>query len=305
MRRTRSEPRLAWSRHGTGPTLVLVNTIGGSQAAWLTCLRELVPYFSVVTYDYRGTGASDPGEAQDSVGHLVADLQRLLDELSVPRAAFVGLGLGAAVVLELGVRAPERVERLVLVAASFGPGVPAAGDAETYALFREGSADPDAWLVKLAPLFFGQRWLLTQADRAGNLGRVWARRGVHPEVRRALWGAHDEFRPDERLQGLAAPTLLLHGLEDSASPIEHMERINRWIPGSRLMGLGGVGHRPEIEAPTIVATLVRDFLRQRGRFLPPPMDEPDDSDASEAHSDDGGGLGQGRRPADRGGEPEE
>ena len=86
------------------------------------CWKEQVPYFArrvrVVTFDARGNGRSD--RVQDPALHdvraVACDALAVLDALGVERAGVVGLSLGAQYALRLWELAPERVERIALIA---------------------------------------------------------------------------------------------------------------------------------------------------------------------------------------------
>lgn len=270
---TVSEPRLAWSRHGTGNPVVLVNPIGGQQASWLLTLRDLTLNFTLVTYDLRGTGGSAlpprprrglPTDA-DPISAHVADLVRLLDELSVAEASFVGHGFGARVLMALGLAHPERVRHLILVSAS---GAGPLADPEMRSLLLEHPADESVWRERMIPQLCGEAWRAREPDRVANLARLWSRRRPDPAAHAALWEAHDRFDIGARLADLRRPTLLLHGTADTLVPIRHAEALFDGLPEATLVRLDGVGHHPELEASTLFGVLIRDFMLQRGQFMP-------------------------------------
>jgi pimeloyl-ACP methyl ester carboxylesterase len=62
----------------------------------------------------------------------------------------------------------------------------------------------------------------------------------------------------ERLEGIRAPTLVIHGTEDRMLPFADGERLARLIPGARLERLDGVGHMFWWEEPKRSARLVAE-----------------------------------------------
>jgi pimeloyl-ACP methyl ester carboxylesterase len=86
------------------------------------CWKAQVPYFArrvrAVTFDARGNGRSD--RVQDPALHDVREVARdavaVLDTLGVERAGVVGLSLGAQYALRLWELAPERIEKIALIA---------------------------------------------------------------------------------------------------------------------------------------------------------------------------------------------
>lgn len=76
--------RLAVYEAGTGPTIVAVHGYPDNHTVWDGVTRELTNRYRVVTYDVRGTGASDQprGRASYRMPQLLADLRAVLDAVS-------------------------------------------------------------------------------------------------------------------------------------------------------------------------------------------------------------------------------
>lgn len=93
--------RIAWSAAGDGPTLVLVDgalcqrTMGPSEG--LT--DALSDRFTVVSYDRRGRGESDPGTSPWTVEREVEDLAAVIDATDGPAHVF-GASSGGTLLLE-------------------------------------------------------------------------------------------------------------------------------------------------------------------------------------------------------------
>ena len=68
--------------------------------------------------DYRDTGDSDSVSEPYTIADLADDGAFFLSALEVQRAHVVGISLGGSVALQMVLRHPERVEKLVLVSAS-------------------------------------------------------------------------------------------------------------------------------------------------------------------------------------------
>ena len=104
---------------GQGPPVLAVHGLGGTKGSFLPTLAALADRFRVIAMDLPGFGDSDKpiGAAYDPrfFARAVVDL---LDALELERAHLVGNSLGGRVALELGLREPERVRRLVLLAPS-------------------------------------------------------------------------------------------------------------------------------------------------------------------------------------------
>lgn len=67
------------------------------------------------------------------------------------------------------------------------------------------------------------------------------------------------------LPRIEVPTLLLWGAEDEATPLREGEMIEGGIEDSRLVVLGGIGHRPHLKGVERLVRPVVDFIRSEGK----------------------------------------
>lgn len=104
---------------GEGPPLVLLHGLTATRRYVLSGSRYLERHgHRVIAYDSRGHGESDPApeRAAYSFADQVGDLQAVLDELGIERAALAGQSMGAAVSMLFAMKHPERVSALVQIA---------------------------------------------------------------------------------------------------------------------------------------------------------------------------------------------
>lgn len=237
------------------PALVLVNSLGATLEMWQPQAEALRGSFRVVRYDCRGHGRSSVPPGPYELADLGADLLALLDRLGLERASLAGVSLGGATALWVAANAPERVERLIpcFTAADFGPVEPWLDRAE---LVREhGTATVAATVAG--------RWFTPEF--AAREERVVARMeemiASTPSAGYAACceavGRYD-LRAD--LARISAPTLVLSGGEDPASPPAMGRAIAAGIPGARFALVEGVAHLGNYERPDRVTDLIRGHL---------------------------------------------
>jgi 3-oxoadipate enol-lactonase len=209
-------------------TLVLSNSLGTDRRLWDAQMPALEQLFDVVRYEHRG---------RSTVQELGLDVLELLDEHGIERAAFCGISLGGAVGMWLGANAPDRVDRLILACTSARFGNPEAY-LERAALVRaEGTAPiADATLDRWFTPRFGAREPFRRMLLA-------APRDEYAACCEAV--ASWDFR--DRLAEIGAPTLVVAGAEDPATPPEHLEAIAAGIPGARLLVLPEAAHLANVE----------------------------------------------------------
>jgi len=95
----------------------LTSSMAQEDRAGLALWRRFGDGWEVVRFDARGHGSSSgvPGASQCRWDALAADRLALADALGHRRLVAGGASMGAATALHLAVRAPERVEALVLM----------------------------------------------------------------------------------------------------------------------------------------------------------------------------------------------
>ena len=236
------------------PVLVLSNSLGTTLGMWDDQAPVLRQRFRLLRYDGRGHGGSPAPPGPYAIGDLGRDVLSLLDRLGLERASFCGLSIGGMTGMWLASEAPERFERLVLccTAARLAPEVWQAR-AETVRAEGVGAiaaAVEERWFT---PKFRASRpetfeWagtMLRETDAEGYAGCCEAIRDM-------------DLR--DRLASITAPTLVIAGADDPATPPEHGELIRDSIPGASFEVIPNAAHLANIEQPEAVTRAVLDHL---------------------------------------------
>ena len=106
--------RIHYERSGSGFPLLLIHAGIADSRMWEPQAAALGKHFDMIRPDSRGFGDSELPPMPYSG---MADMIALLDHLAVKRAHVVGCSMGGTLAIDLALEHPERVERLVLVAA--------------------------------------------------------------------------------------------------------------------------------------------------------------------------------------------
>ncbi|MCX5600143.1 3-oxoadipate enol-lactonase [Streptomyces phaeochromogenes] len=232
----------------TAPPLLLGPSLGTSTALWDKVAPELSVTHRVVRWDLPGHGDSPAGLI--GPGATVADLAALVlalaDSLGLDRFSYAGVSLGGAVGLHLAVHHPERIERLAVICSSahFNGSRPWE---ERAALVR---AEGLAGLAEGAD----SRWF-TPGFTVPEL--VEDHRTADPDAYAACCDALAAFDIRDRLPEIGAPTLLVAGREDPATPPAHLREIADAVPGAALVEIPGASHLAPAQCPEAVLTALR------------------------------------------------
>ncbi|TDD37685.1 alpha/beta hydrolase [Actinomadura sp. KC06] len=247
---------------GDAPVLLIGNTM----LTWPDdlCGRVAALRRFVVRYDLRDTGRStfaDPEAPAYTLRDLVADAAGVLDAHDLPSAHVVGFGVGGWIAQLLALDHPARVTTLTLIATR--PTAPGPNDAdlpehapELMAHFMNppevdwtDRASVVAFMIESARHLSGK--FFDEDEAREDIERIYDRTPATPDPGKAhranqmatVFAALDSKpRWRERLGGISAPTLVIHGEDDAFFPLGNGEALAAEIPGAELLTVSGMGN---------------------------------------------------------------
>jgi pimeloyl-ACP methyl ester carboxylesterase len=249
---------------GDGPPVVFLHGFPSNAIAWRPVQERLAGTFRTLAPDAVGFGGSTRRPRRPLDGQTYAErVVRLLDGLALPRAHLVGLSWGGSVAQRVAIHHPDRVERLVLVAAVDAGGRLLLGRPDLWTLRLAGAAP---WLAR--PVV--ARFLGRHAAETGMSGRELARGYVDPLRRPGTADFVPRFiaatratAPDD-VSRIGAPTLIISPLADRIVAPSVQASLAERIPGARLVTIPGAGHTVQLERAGEVARMIAGFLRPEG-----------------------------------------
>lgn len=256
-------------RSGHGTPVVLLHGFGESLTAWRSVFMLLVEHDDVMALDLPGHGLSSKPASGYATDSLAADVLGALDALGVSRAVLVGHSLGGAVATAAALRAPERVLGLVLVdpaiaAPSLLPdsatALPGTADA-----LRSAIAEYEAQRSRFNSVH--DRGWLREADSALAYVPV-GDPAYRPALRAVLREFDFRYLTPARSRALDVPILLIWGSLDPLLPVDNGRRLAAELPRAQLVVIPRSWHRPHVERPDTVASLVAAFVERTARATP-------------------------------------
>lgn len=256
------------------PTVVLLHGWTCSIPSWAPVIRALRDEIRVVAYDQRGHGASDtPGCDGYSIEALASDLAAVLDWALQPgqKAVLAGHSMGGMVVMAIALQ--DRV-----LSRTSGALLASTGASN---LFAEGFYLPFTGSIR--PLVALQNWLLGSAVPLGPgpvsyLSRMLLTyltlgpdapaevEAVNAAIiqacdrqARGSWGRIlGSLDVTAGASALDVPAHVLVGTADRLTPPVQASRIARLLPRCEgVTELPGIGHVTPLEAPDVMAELIR------------------------------------------------
>jgi proline iminopeptidase len=268
--------------HGEGPVLmVLSNSWGVNIAALRALFGDLESHLTMVYFDPRGMGESDPIREESDMGLAAvrADFDALRRHLGLETVNALGWSNGAMNLVTLASEKPETLSSAIFLHGA--------------AAFTE--KDNARWAEKYPDLMKSYMEFMEEmqdpsksdAERTAALRRLWLEEffplsSADPEGSKAMlaevfkdcpfsWSHADysnressTFDNRDRLPKITCPSLIIQGRADMI-PVEKSEEMARGIPNSRMVVLEDTGHFGSLEEPEAFRKAVLEFLQLGGQ----------------------------------------
>jgi 3-oxoadipate enol-lactonase/4-carboxymuconolactone decarboxylase len=251
---------------------VLGPSLGTTLDIWEPQLAALTRSWRVIRYDLPGHGDSPPAPA----GMTIDDLARaVLDLVPGERFAVGGISLGGAVATTIAAAVPDRVRSLVVCCSSARFGEPGPWLERAARVRAEG-------IAPLAPAL-AERWFTPGFDGGWVLDML---RRVDAESYAACCEAIAGLDLTGRLPEITAPTLVVAGSDDPATPLDQALTLAGGIPGALLTVVPGARHLASVERADAVTTAITRHLNTEDA-----EDAEDTEDAADRRTESGAGGG--------------
>lgn len=240
-----------------GLPLVFINSLGTDLRIW----DAIVPHFSanhrLVRYDKRGHGLSDCPSPPYTLHQHTADLAGLMDALQVNQAIFVGISVGGMIAMDFAIHHPHRVGKLVLCDTAPRIGTPEMWNERVNTLRAHGMAHLGETILAR---WFAPSFAAEQPDAYRGYGNMLTRTPID-----GYTGTCEAIRDADlwpHVGRIEAPTLVLCGAEDLATPPAQAQKLAHTLPNATYTILESAAHLPCIEQPQALAAAIDAFLKE-------------------------------------------
>jgi pimeloyl-ACP methyl ester carboxylesterase len=257
--------RIAYTRAGRGPPLVLLHGAPCDSRIWQWMVPDLLRDHTVIAWDAPGFGQSSDIDDSWRARQFADALAAFLASLGVDRPHVVGHSFGSMLALAFYEHHRSVPASLVLLGGYAGWAGSLAADEVSRRLraFLDMAGQADEFDPRSYPGLFSE---LIATDREAALASMM-RENIRPATVRSAGyiGAETDLRPV--LPTIDVPTLLLHGEADARSPVAAVEALHAEIPTSELVLLPRLGHASCIEDPEVCAAQIRRFVKSVSESL--------------------------------------
>ena len=244
----------------TGETIAFSHGLLWGTELFAPQIAALRGRYRCIAWDHRGQGRSAADHREHIGIELVwQDAVALLGALRTGPVHFCGLSMGGFVAMRMAARRPDLVRSLILIETSSEP--EPLPNVPRYRLLTRIVRVLGPWPVRnrVAPIMLGKT-ILTERARHSEVQRFLDVMTRRRDIWRAVNGVIDRAGIHDELQRIAAPTLILVGDEDVATPRAKAEKIAEAIAHAKLVHIPRAGHSSTVEEPAAVIAAIDEFL---------------------------------------------
>ena len=229
-----------YDEQGDGEPLVLLHGGAVDSRFFADNVGPLAERFRVITTDLWGHGRTADRPSDFSLGSFATDVAELIETIVGGPAHVLGHSIGSAVALELAMRRPELVRKLVQISGGF--------DVEADAGLERPSIDE---MVQQTVTFLGSTYGAVSPDGEDHFAVV-VRKDFEMSAREPAYTAEDVGKVTHRTLVMVA--------DDDITPIEHQLDFYRALPNGELAVVPGTSHFLLQEKAALCNAIILDFL---------------------------------------------
>ncbi|GAA0514279.1 MULTISPECIES: alpha/beta fold hydrolase [Pigmentiphaga] len=257
---------IAYIDRGSGPTLVLIHSLGGTHSMWDETIAAFEGSHRILAWDAIGHGSSTCRN-EYSIERSARMGLALLAHCGVESAVCLGISMGGQTAMHMALLRPQAVSALVLADTSLGgrPG----GPARVAAVRREVD---QYGMEAFAKSYVTSRTALGTSAAICDRYARWVS-AMPPGAYLSTLASIVAQDLRSCAGRIARPTLIIVGAEDTSTPVEAAQELQAAIPGSELHVIPAAKHFSNLDNPKAFNVLVADFLRRLDVSFPLPSSD--------------------------------
>lgn len=210
--------RIVFDIYGEGEPLILLHGGMGNSRHWGSQIRAFAAKYKVIAIDSRGHGRSSRGKQPYSYHLMAADVLAVMDKLSIEKASIVGWSDGGVIGLDIAIKNPKRLDKLFVFGTNYN---------------RTGTK-------RATGTNFGNYKKLAALDYK-NQSQTPGQFGAFVTALSKMWSSEPTFT-DKQLKSIKAPVAVAVGEHDEIIKVDHVRKMDRLIPNSKLIIMKDVSH---------------------------------------------------------------
>lgn len=246
---------------GSGYPTILIHGAGIESGAdgWLVVFEDLASQLRVLSIDSLNWGPGDVFDQEFSFAYQVDHIREFMDVLGIDKANIVGHSMGGWLATLFAYESPERVNKLVLVAAGGAATRPLQNMVDWTPPEAEGVRERiSARVAKAGAPVNGDAIVESYVKKVTDPAHTAAFAKVMKHMTNPM--TRQRYNTVRRLPHIHAPTLIVWGDNDKVNDLSLGHVLNEGIKGSKLVVLADTGHGVPQERPKEFAQALLEFL---------------------------------------------
>lgn len=236
-----------YEKKGSGPYLILIEGLGVETWLYEENIPILSKNFTTIVYDNRGVGHSSVPVGPYTIDMMMDDLNGLMDILGIEKASFIGASMGGFMAMEMAIRHPEKVEKLVLLSTTAGGKEHVSMSMKTLMkLLKAPEGAPRDVIRDRLTMAFTDRFM-KDTERVEHLIDLRLQNPQQKAGYDAQAAIGPKFDASDKIHTITAPTFIGHGREDILVPVVNAENMHKKIPNSTIKIYEGLEHQFFVE----------------------------------------------------------
>lgn len=246
--------------HGEGPPLLLVAGMASDSKSWQFILEEMKPHHTLILFDNRGCGrTSYPGSF--TLSTIADDAIALLDLMEYDRVDVLGHSMGGMIVVELALKHPDRIKRLMLASSSPQLSPKAKATLDELSVKWANGIDMADWFRIMFRNLFTKKSLKNKKFMDAAI--IFALAYPYPQTQQ---GFNDQveaisgFDRRKEIKDIKHEALILSGQEDILIPPKESRALCNMGRKNDFVVIAGAAHSIHAEQPLAFSRALRNFL---------------------------------------------
>lgn len=235
---------------GVGEDVVILHGWGASVGAVMPIVKLLTPHFRVTAIDLPACGKSDEPSEPFDVRDYADLVLKVCEKENITVCTLIAHSNGGRIATQLNTNSSLKVSKNIFVDTA---GIPAKKSLKVkcrIGAFKAGK--------KLLSLVGAKKMLDKLSNKMGSEDY----RNASPVMKKTMVNMLSlDMR--EQMKNITAPTLLIWGEKDTATPLYTAREMESLIPDAGLVVLKGAGHFSYLDSPAIFNAAVKSFLQIR------------------------------------------
>lgn len=226
--------------YSTLPPIVLIHGLGVSSRYMIPTAERLATSRPVYAPDLPGFGQSEKPESALHIAEMADGLAEWMRAVKIDRAVLLANSIGCQIAVDLAVRYPALVERMILISPTVDPLA-----RSVFRQFLRLLLDVPREPLSLLPI------VLSDYLKAG-IGRT---------AKTFAYAMQDQI--ERKLPEAGCPALVVRGERDPVVPQRWAEDVARLLPTGRLIVIKDAAHAVNYNSPEQLAHVVINFLTDK------------------------------------------